>query len=172
MPLLDTATANKLLSRRKNVDAMDPRARIIQYKFEGKNSRWLTIANDDWSHGITVYINRQSQMFDWFPVANSAEYFEGVEVGFRYLKGWQGKPKLDGKRQPGISSGTAKLRTLNPAENHVLLLHCASEIGLDKLARWYAGEFLLSVGTAPTRDEVSGDGPYMPLSLSGLHPLQ
>jgi hypothetical protein len=59
----------------------------------------------------------------------------------------------------------AKLRTLNPAENHVVLLHCASEIGLDKLARWYAGEFVIPVGTAPTRDEVSGEGPYIPLSL-------
>ncbi len=39
---------------------------------------------------VTVYINRQSQTQEWFPVGESDRNFAGIDVGYRYILGHRG----------------------------------------------------------------------------------
>jgi len=62
-----------------------------------------------------------------------------------------------------MSASIAKLRTLRPSEDHVLLLHCTKRAGFEELVKWYAGDVVLRVDGPPSATEITGDGPYTPL---------
>lgn len=152
---LNPDIANKIVTNRKDVDDIEPVKKAFMLKFTGKNSRWMGIAREERVDWVTVYINRQSRALDWFPVSDPGRFFEGVEIGYRYVKGHKGKGK-----NPGMSSSIAKLRTLEPSENHVLLLHCAKRSGFEELVEWYSGGRVLGVGEPPSSIEISGEGAY------------
>jgi len=162
---LNPDIANKIVTNRNDVEDIEPVKKAFMLRFSGTNSRWMGIAREERADWVTVYINRQSRALDWFPVSDPSRYFEGVEIGYRYVKGHRGKGK-----NPGMSSSIAKLRTLEPAENHVLLLHCAKRLGFEELVKWYSGERVLGVGEPPSATEISGEGPYIALERHAVSP--
>lgn len=155
---LNPVIANKIVTARKDVEYIDPVEKAFMLRFTGKNSRWMGIAREERVAWITVYINRQSRALDWFPVVEPGRFFDGIEIGYRYVKGHKGIGK-----NPGIASSIARLRTLKPEENHVLLLHCTKISGFEELVKWYSGERVLGVGGPPSPTEISGEGPYIAL---------
>ena len=163
---LNPDIANKIVTARKDVDDIEPVQKAFMLRFTGANGRWMGIAREERVDWVTVYINRQSRALDWFPVADTSHFFEGVEVGYRYVKGHKGKAK-----NPGMSASIAKLRTLQPAENHVLLLHCAKRSGFEDLVKWYSGERVLGVGGPPLSTEISGEGSYIALERHAVSPI-
>lgn len=158
---LNPDTANKIAIKRTDVDDITPVKKAFMLRFTGTNRRWMGIAREERLDWVTVYINRQSRALDWFPVSDPGRFFEGVEIGYRYVKGHRGKGK-----NPGMAGSIAKLTTLNPEENHVLLLHCAKRAGFEELVKWYSGERVLGIGRSPSPTEISGEGPYAPLESS------
>lgn len=153
--------ANKIVTARSDVDDIEPVQKAFMVRFTGTNSRWMGIAKEERAEWVTVYINRQSRALDWFPVADPGRYFNGLDIGFRYVKGHKGKGK-----NPGMARSIADLRTLKPAEDHVLLLHCYTQEGFEDLVKWYAGDRVLAVGQPPSPTEVSGEGLCEPLVAS------
>ncbi len=147
--------------RKDDVTALDPNVRSCEYRFEGTNSRWMVISQDKHQNWIRVYANRQSRLLEWFPVDGPCLAFPGVEVGFRYLKGYKG-----GSGYPGIAASAAKRRSLRPEEDHVLMLHCSREEGFRELVRWYAGDLSTGLGSPPSPDETSGEGWFQPVVRS------
>lgn len=154
----DPNIANQIATRRADVEDISPVKKAFTLRFTGANFRWMGIAREERAGWVTVYINRQSRALDWFPVSDPGRYFDGIEIGFRYVRGHIGKGK-----NPGMAASIAARQTLKPAEDHVLLLHCTKRAGFEELMRWYAGEKVLGVGAPPSPDEISGEGPYMPL---------
>lgn len=163
---LNPDIANKIVTDRKDVDNIEPVKKAFMLRFTGTNSRWMGIAREERVDWVTVYINRQSRALDWFPVSDPNRFFDGVEIGYRYVKGHKGKGN-----NPGMSGSIAKLRTLQPAENHVLLLHCAKRSGFEELVKWYSGERVLGVGGPPSSTEISGEGAYIALERHAVSPI-
>ena len=165
MPDFSPDLAHRILSerarRKGDVTAFDQKARACEYSFDGTNSRWMVVSQDKHQNWVRVYVNRQSRLLEWFPVDGPSLAFPGVEVGFRYLKGYKG-----GGGYPGIAASAAKRRTLRPEEDHVLMLHCSSEEGFRELVRWYAGELSIGLGSPPSPDETSGEGWFQPFVRS------
>ena len=144
------------------IDEMAEKNRSQQFYFERPGARSLVVSKDLHEGWVRVYINRQSRNLEWFPVGTVSQNFRGVEVGYRYLRGHKGLPN-----RPGIASSVAKISTLNPLDNDVLLLHCSDEQGFCDLVRWYAGLHSVQSGSPPSRDETSGEGPGMSADLEG-----
>lgn len=123
-------SASKLLKNKSNVYFMLPDIKYT-YRYELKNLGkvlHLAISKRIVDGSVSAYINLRSISGENF----RERLIDGIEVAKLYPHGHIGKTG-----DKGIASSVARLETLNPKNNDVVLLHINSPSAFENLIEWY-----------------------------------
>lgn len=128
----NSESAAKILDKCKNAYFITPDIKYTyryQIRLSGKTLH-LAVAKERADGVVSAYINRRSMTGEKFK--------DGMINGVTEAKPYQvGHVGVTG--DAGISSSVAKLATLNPKLNDVVLVHIDNPISFEKLVEWYSG---------------------------------
>ena len=125
-------SASKLLKNKSNVYFMQPDIKkTYRYLLKNLNKELhLAIPKSTKDGSVSAYINRRS--------ISRGNFTEGLIDGVKEAKKYSlGHIGVTGGK--GIAASAARLKTLNPKNNYVVLLHINSPIAFEKLIECYIG---------------------------------
>lgn len=128
----NSESAAKILDKCKNAYFITPDIKYTyryQIRMSGKTLH-IAVAKERVDGVVSAYINRRS--------ISGEKFKDGMINGATEAKSYQiGHVGVTG--DAGISSSVAKLETLNPKLNDVVLVHIDNPISFEKLVEWYSG---------------------------------